>query len=265
MHSNTSKTASVLIIGNEILTGRTQDVNLGHIGRMMMKAGIHLREARVAPDSEDEIIRHVNALRSAYDYVFTTGGIGPTHDDITAACVARAFGVALELNAEARALLLRHYGSEEKLTAPRLRMAMIPSGASLIDNPVSTAPGFRLGNVFVMAGVPKIMQAMLDGILPTLSGGPPIESRSIGCSLPESAIAEDLGALAARYPQLDIGSYPYFRPGGYGLSLVLRGQDLAMLEKAEAELFDLLARREGHPVRLLQGQNHDETPDKEGP
>lgn len=261
MHSSNTKTACVLIIGNEILTGRTQDTNLGHIGKKMMATGIYLRHARTVVDVEDDIVANVNELRSKHDYVFTSGGIGPTHDDITAASMAKAFGVPLIMNAEARARLLRHYGSEEQLTPARLRMAMTPQGATLIDNPVSAAPGFKMENVYVMAGVPRIMQAMLDGILPTLQGGPPIRTRTIGCSIPESAIAVELGVLAEKYTDIEFGSYPYFRPGGYGLSLVIRGKDEARMDVAEAELFALLERLEASPVRL-DDQNGHETPDR---
>lgn len=254
-------TACVLIIGNEILTGRTQDTNLGHIGKKMMEAGIYLRHARTVVDVEEDIVANVNELRRKYTYVFTSGGIGPTHDDITAASMAKAFGVPLILNAEARARLLRHYGSEEQLTPARLRMAMTPEGATLIDNPVSAAPGFKMENVYVMAGVPRIMQAMLDGILPSLQGGPPILTRTIGCSIAESAIALELEALANSFPDLEIGSYPYFRPGGYGLSLVIRGKDAQIMDQAEAQLFALLQRLEASPVRL-DDQRHHETPDR---
>lgn len=249
-NTNTPKTACVVIIGNEILTGRTQDINLNHIGQKMMAAGIALRHACVVPDTEADIVAAINDVRKRYDYVFTTGGIGPTHDDITAASIAAAFGVKLLLHPEARARLLRHYGSEEHLNEARLRMAMIPEGATLIDNPVSTAPGFKMENVYVMAGVPRIMQAMLEGFLPTLQGGPPILSRTIGCSLAESIIAKELGNLAGRYPQLDVGSYPYFKPGGYGLSLVLRGSDVPALDQATQELFGILQGMNGNPVRL---------------
>jgi molybdopterin-biosynthesis enzyme MoeA-like protein len=253
------KTACAIIIGNEILTGRTQDINLSYIGQKMMDAGIHLGHARTITDDEDDIIRNVNAVRPEYGYVFTCGGIGPTHDDITAQSIAKAFGVPLISHPEARARLVRHYGSESELTPARLRMTMVPEGATLIDNPVSGAPGFKMGNVHVMAGVPRIMQAMLDGIIPTLLGGPPIQARSIGCSLAESRIAEELGKFAARYPQLSVGSYPYFKPTGYGLSLVIRGQDETVLDMAEAELFVLLETMGGSPVRLLEKtrQTHD--------
>ncbi len=246
----TAKTASALIIGNEILSGRTQDSNLGHLGKKLMGKGVRLMHARVLPDIEDEIVRHLNECRAVHDYVFTSGGIGPTHDDITSAGVAKAFGVPLVLNAEARARLTRHYGGEDQLNPGRLRMATLPQGAVLIDNPISTAPGFRLGNVFVLAGVPKIMQSMLDSVLPQLAGGPPILSRTIGCLIPESVIADGLRSIAASYPDLEIGSYPYFRMTGYGLSLVLRGTDPARLGPAAEELCALIRSLGGDPVRL---------------
>ena len=240
-------TAAVLIIGNEILSGRTKDANLPHIAEKLGGIGIRLREARVVPDVEEEIIAALDALRARYSYVFTTGGIGPTHDDITSACVAKAFGVALERNPEAVARLERHYGDPSKLNEARLRMANIPAGATLVDNPISAAPGFQIGNVFVMAGVPNIMQAMLDGVLPRLQGGPALHARTVACELAEGRIAEDLGALQDRYPDLEIGSYPYFRNGFFGVSLVLRGTDEPRLEAATEELAGIVRRLGGTP------------------
>ncbi|WP_207460405.1 molybdopterin-binding protein [Azospirillum sp. SYSU D00513] len=239
-------TAAVLIVGNEILSGRTKDVNLAHIAETLMGIGVLVREARVVPDLEEEIVAAVNALRARYDYVFTTGGIGPTHDDITSACVAKAFGVALELNAEAVARLERHYAPGQ-LNEARLRMAHVPAGATLIDNPISQAPGFRIGNVFVMAGVPQIMRAMLDGLLPKLQGGPAQHARTVACELAEGNIAAGLGALQDRYPELEIGSYPYFRNGFFGVSLVLRGTDEARLDAATEELAGLVRDLGGTP------------------
>ena len=239
-----SPTAAVLIVGNEILSGRTKDANLPHIAEKLGELGIRVREARVVPDVPEEIVASVNTLRARYTYVFTTGGIGPTHDDITSECIATAFGVELERNPEAVARLERHYGDPAKLNEARLRMANIPAGGTLIDNPISAAPGFRIGNVFVMAGVPNIMQAMLDSVLPHLRGGPPIHARTVSCALAEGALAADLGALQERYPALEIGSYPYFRAGDFGVSLVLRGTDVALLEQATEEL-EAIARRLG--------------------
>ncbi|PWC53605.1 molybdopterin-binding protein [Azospirillum sp. TSO22-1] len=241
-------TAAVLIVGNEILSGRTKDANLPHIAEKLGEQGIRMREARVVPDVEEEVVAAVNALRSRYTYVFTTGGIGPTHDDITSECVAKAFGVALERNPEAVARLERHYGDPSKLNEARLRMANIPEGGELIDNPISAAPGFRIGNVYVMAGVPNIMQAMLDGVLPRLKGGAPIHARTVSCALAEGVLAADLGALQERYPDLEIGSYPYFRRGDFGVSLVLRGTDEAAVERATEDLVGIVQRLGGTPT-----------------
>ena len=228
-------TAALLIIGNEILSGRTRDANLPFLAEQLGGLGVRLAEVRVVPDAEAEIVSAVNTLRGRYDYVFTTGGIGPTHDDITAGSVAKAFGVAVERNAEAVALLEGHY-EPGQLNEARLRMATIPVGASLIDNPVSKAPGFRIGNVFVMAGVPKIMQAMFDGIAPTLMGGAPVRSLSLSCGLPEGALAGPLGAIQKDHPDIDIGSYPYFRSGRFGVTVVLRGTRPDRLETAAAKV-----------------------------
>lgn len=240
-------TAAVLIIGNEILSGRTQDANLPYIAETLSGIGVRLREARVVADVEGEIIAAVQALSASYTYVFTTGGIGPTHDDITSACVARAFGVALERNEEAVDRLTRHYGDGRHLNEARLRMAMVPAGASLIDNPISQAPGFRLGNVHVLAGVPNIMRAMLDGVLPTLVGGPTLHARTVACELGEGIIAADLSALQDRYGDIEIGSYPYFRAGYFGVSLVLRGTDEVRLETATSELVEIVRSLGGTP------------------
>lgn len=231
-------TAAVLIIGNEILSGKTQDVNLNAIALRLLPLGIRLTEARVVADDEGAIIAAVNALRAAYDYVFTTGGIGPTHDDITAASVAKAFGKALVENPEARARLLRYYGAE-KLTPARLLMARMPEGSELIDNPVSAAPGFQVENVFVLAGVPDIMRAMFEDCAARLQAGPAYQSRTINCLVAESLIAEPLGVIAERYADCSIGSYPWFRLGQYGLSLVVRGTDGMLLDAAAADILAL--------------------------
>lgn len=242
-----SPTAAVLVIGNEVLSGRTQDANLSHIASALAGIGVPVREARVVPDVEGEIVAALDALRRRYTYVFTTGGIGPTHDDITAACVARTFGVPLERNAEAVARLERHYGPD-MLNEARLRMADVPAGAVLIDNPISQAPGFRIENVHVLAGVPRIMQAMLDGLLPKLQGGPAIHARTVSCALGEGTIAHDLGAIQGRFPTVDIGSYPYFRNGFFGVSLVLRGTDEAAVEAATAEVTGMVTALGGTPA-----------------
>jgi molybdenum cofactor synthesis domain-containing protein len=233
--SFSNPTAAVLIIGNEILSGRTQDANLNYIAAKLTGIGIPLGEARVVRDIENEIIEAVNALRARYTYVFTTGGIGPTHDDITAECIAKAFGVKLIDHPEATALLRDYY--KDKINDARMRMARIPEGATLISNPVSTAPGFSIGNVYVMAGVPNIMQAMLDGVLATLKHGPAIHSMTVSGYVAESLIAAELAAVAKKYPQLDIGSYPWLKNARYGTALVTRGTDQATVKAASQEIY----------------------------
>jgi molybdenum cofactor synthesis domain-containing protein len=240
-------TAAVLIIGNEILSGRTKDANLGYIAEELSRLGIRLREARVIADIEEEIVAAVNELRRRYDYVFTTGGIGPTHDDITAASVAKAFGLRLILDPRARAMLERNY-PPGGLNEARLRMAHVPEGAELIENPVSAAPGFRIGNVFVMAGVPSIMQAMFDGLKHRLIGGKPVLSRTVSAFLGEGIIAAGLGSLQQRYPALEIGSYPFFRQGRYGASFVLRGTERALIDAAAGELGKLIHELGAEPI-----------------
>jgi molybdenum cofactor synthesis domain-containing protein len=227
-------TAALLIIGNEILSGRTKDANLPFLAEKLNGIGVRLREARVVPDIEAEIIDAVNALRARYDYVFTTGGIGPTHDDITSECIAKAFGVPLERHPEAVRRLQEHYQTD-RINEARLRMANVPAGGILVDNPISKAPGYQIGNVFVLAGVPMIMQGMVDNLLPRLKGGAPMLSRTVSCGLAEGTLAEGLEAVQNRYPAIEIGSYPYLRQKQYGVSLVLRGTDEALLiEAAEA-------------------------------
>jgi molybdenum cofactor synthesis domain-containing protein len=240
-------TACVLVIGNEILSGRTKDANLAWLAVRLNGTGIRLREARVVADVEEEIVRAVNEVRARYDYVFTTGGIGPTHDDITADCIAKAFGAEIREDPEAIRRLLRNYANPADLNAARRRMARIPVGAKLIDNPVSHAPGFQIGNVYVMAGVPRIMQAMFDGIRHSLTGGKPVLSRAIAADIPEGAMAEKLGALQARYADLDIGSYPYFRQGKVGAAIVLRGVDKTRVDAAAEELKLIMTELGGTP------------------
>ncbi len=239
-------TACVLIIGNEILSGRTQDVNLNHLAKGLNEAGVRLREARVIPDVADVIVATVNEVRAKYDYVFTTGGIGPTHDDITSECVARAFGVKLILHPDARRILETHYKPGE-LNEARLRMAHVPEGATLIPNPISLAPGFRIGNVFVMAGVPLVMQAMFDGVKGSLKGGRTVLTRAVSCGLGEGVLAAGLEAIQARYADVDIGSYPWFRRGAHGVSLVLRSPDAPRLEAATREVSELVRSLGGTP------------------
>lgn len=242
--------AGLIVIGNEILSGRTQDTNTAWIAENMVALGILLYQVRVVPDVEEEIIAAIHDLKDKVDYLFTTGGIGPTHDDITAEAIAHAFGTELELNKEAYDILVRHYGSEAEVTAPRKKMAMIPKGAALIDNPVSGAPGFQMGNVYVMAGVPRIMRAMLDGIKPTLKKGKPVLSNTIVCGLIESVVAEPLTAIQKKYPAISIGSYPHFRGGLLGLSLVLRGTDDPALDAATGEVVAMISNLGGTPNAL---------------
>ncbi|GAB2176018.1 competence/damage-inducible protein A [Dongia sp. agr-C8] len=240
-------TAAILVIGNEILSGRTKDANLHYLATGLTAIGIRLMEARVVPDVAARIIEAVNALRGAYDYVFTTGGIGPTHDDITSETVAEAFGVKLIKHPKAVELLTQHYG-EANLTEARLRMAHVPEGASLIDNPVSTAPGFRIGNVYVLAGVPAICQAMFDGLKGGLTRGDPVHSKTVSAHVGEGVIARDLGALQQRYPSLDIGSYPFFRQGKFGASFVIRGTDEEKIGQAAAELRSIIRALNAEPI-----------------
>jgi len=228
-----SVTAALLIIGNEILSGRTHDKNIAHIAGKLTEAGIGLREVRVVPDIEEEVVHAVNRLRAKYTYLFTTGGIGPTHDDITAECVAKAFGRALIRHPEADRRLVEHYQrTGMDYNEMRQRMANTPEGAALIDNPVSTAPGFQVENVYVMAGVPRIMQAMLDNVLPTLVGGPKMLSRTVIADLGEGVIAGGLRDIQNLFPGIDIGSYPAYTNEGFRTSLVLRGTDADELETA---------------------------------
>lgn len=234
-----SVTACMIVIGNEILSGRTQDKNIGWIARQLNEIGIRLAEARIIPDSEEMIVETVNRCRTSYDYVFTSGGIGPTHDDITSASIAKAFGVTLVRHSEAEAILQRHYGPDQ-LNAARLKMADIPQGGTLIPNPVSAAPGFCMENVFVMAGVPSIMQAMFDHVKPLLKGGPSILSRTLSAYVTEGMIAEPLARIQEAYPNVDIGSYPFIRQQRLGTSLVARSQDTVLLDAVYLKLKELL-------------------------
>jgi molybdenum cofactor synthesis domain-containing protein len=229
-------TACLLVIGNEVLSGRTQDANIRFLAVKLGERGIPLREVRVIPDIAATIIQTVNETRAMFDHVFTTGGIGPTHDDITSECIAAAFGVPWEPHPEAWARMERSYKPGE-FNAARQRMATMPRGATLIDNALSVAPGFQIGNVYVMAGVPRVMQSMFEWLAPRLQGGPRIEQRAVhAVGLPEGVIAEGLGAIQARYPQLDLGSYPFYRPGGNGVALVAKGTDVAAAEAAIVEV-----------------------------
>lgn len=239
-------TASLILIGDEILSGRTQDVNLAHIAKTLGEIGIAMREARVISDDPETIIATVNELRARDTYVFTTGGIGPTHDDITADCIAEAFNVPLKVHPVAWSLLEAHYEEvQQPFNEARQRMTRIPEGAALIDNPVSRAPGFNIGNVYVMAGVPKIMQAMLDGVLPTLKGGEKIRSVTVTADVPEGRIAERMGVLHAAHDDISIGLYPFYAHTDEGpragVSIVARGRDEGKLAAIEADVRAYLA------------------------
>ena len=237
-------TACVLVIGNEILSGRTQDVNLQHIAVELGKRGVRVREARVIPDVEDVIVAALNEARASFDYVFTTGGIGPTHDDITADCVAKAFGVPLVTN-ETIAARIRQRPAPPEIMASRMRMARVPQGAELIDNLTGGPQGFSKDNVYVMAGIPAVMQAMLATV--ELAGGAVVQSRSVTAYLGESQVADGLTAIQGRYPEVDIGSYPFSRADRYGTTLVIRGTDPAALAAVLDEVKQLIVAAGGTP------------------
>lgn len=232
-------TAAMIVIGNEILSGRTQDLNINYVANKLVECGVVLTEVRIIPDLEDMIVSTIRALSPQVDYIFTSGGIGPTHDDITAASVAKAFDVELVENPQARALLLAHYG-EGDLNEARLRMARIPAGAELVPNPVSAAPGFIIKNTYVMAGVPRIMQAMMDHIAYSLAGGAVILSRTVPCNLTESIIAEPLAEIQDQWKSVDIGSYPYFKDGVLGVNVVLRSHIEDDLVKATSDVLHMV-------------------------
>jgi len=230
-------TAAMLVIGDEILSGRTRDANMYHLAGQLTEHGIDLREVRVVSDDAPAIIAAVQALSATYDVVFTSGGIGPTHDDITADCIAAAFHDHIDIRPDARALLQDHYSRNgQELNDARLRMARIPDSATLIDNPVSVAPGFTVQNVHVMAGVPSVFQAMAASILPTLIGGAPLLSQTLRIDLGEGDIAGPLGLLAKNFEDLSIGSYPFQKDGRYGANIVIRGQDMARINMAMDQL-----------------------------
>lgn len=238
-------TACVILIGNELLSGRTQDSNLQFIGQQLAAQGIRLKEARVIPDVPEVIVETVNSCRAMYDYVFTTGGIGPTHDDITTACVAKAFGKCVIRHPEAVAALSHHY-REGELNEARLKMAEVPEGAALIPNPVSAAPGYVIENVYVLAGVPSIMQAMFKAL--SLKGGAPIVSESLSAYITEGGIAAELEAIQNRFPEVDIGSYPFFRHGKVGTSLVGRSENP---EKLQGAMDAIRAMLESHRAEII--------------
>jgi len=241
-------TAAILVIGDEILSGRTQDTNIAAIAKFLGPKGIRVAEVRIVPDVEEEIVSAVNHLRGRYQYVFTTGGIGPTHDDITADAIARAFGTGISHHPEAVRRLEAHYShTPGMLNEARMRMARIPHGATLVDNPVSKAPGFEIGNVFVMAGVPLIMAAMLESIGPKLTGGAPLLSVTVGSSVPEGVLADGLRIIAETESDVSIGSYPFFKGQRYGTSLVLRSQDAGRLRAVAARVAGLIESLGGTP------------------
>ncbi len=245
-------TAAVLVIGDEILSGRTQDTNTNYIARFLAALGIDLREARVVPDVEEEIVAAVNALRARYDYVFTTGGIGPTHDDITADAIARAFGVGIDYHPEAMALLAARYSNPADFNEMRRRMARIPLGGELIRNSVSAAPGFRIGNVFVMAGVPMIMRAMLEDVAPRLKRGRVVTSVVIETRLPEGRIAAALAQIQSQHRGVAIGSYPFYREDGFGVQLVVRGREEAAVAAAAAAIEQAIRSLGAAPMRVAR-------------
>lgn len=252
MNKNENPTAAVMLIGNEILSGRTQDLNLNYIATSLSEIGVRLCECRVVTDQADMIIDALNTLRRQYSYVFTTGGIGPTHDDITAQCVADAFGVSLLQHPVAVRLLKQYFASRGvEANAARMRMANVPDGGVLIDNPVSVAPGFILDNVFVMAGVPKIMQAMFQNVLPRLDRGASLQSVSVVCDLPEGDLSAPLELLQSQLPSLELGSYPGKTLGDLPrVALVARGADASRLEASVSALQRLVVSLGGQVLEV---------------
>lgn len=245
-------TAAILIIGNEVLSGRTQDTNINFIAKRLSAIGICLKEVRVIPDLEAMIINSAQSLANTYDYLFTTGGIGATHDDITAASIAKAFSRDLIIDKTAEQILRDYY--QERINETRLRMARVPEGAQLISNPVSGAPGFQVENVFCLAGVPKVMQAMFDTLIPKLRTGQPYYSKTVKSSVFENDIAQDLEGIQNQFKQVDIGSYPSFLPGGrFGVSLVVRGTDQNIITQAVNAICAMITQR-GHPLEIEESK-----------
>ena len=241
-------TACLLVIGNEVLSGRTQDLNIKFLATGLGAIGMPLREVRVIPDVPETIIATVNEARAKFDHVFTTGGIGPTHDDITADCIAAAFGVDLVVSPEIAAILERRPAPPE-IMAARMRMARIPRGGGLIDNPLGP-PGFFIGNVYVMAGIPRVMQQMVDSLAGKLRRGATVRSRSVTVYLPESQIAARLGQIQQEQPRVDLGSYPFQREGRYGTMLVMRGTDACALDATLAEVSRMIVELGGEPLDI---------------
>jgi molybdenum cofactor synthesis domain-containing protein len=248
MNAKFAPTAAVLVIGDEILSGRTPDTNTNTIARFLGALGIDLKEARVVGDVQDEIVAALNALRARYTYVFTTGGIGPTHDDITADAIAKAFGVGIDYHPEAMTILAARI-KPGHFNDMRKRMARIPFGASLVKNNVSAAPGFQIENVFVMAGVPNIMQAMLQDIAPRLARGQVVQAVTISAPIGEGTIAAALAKLQGEHKTVAIGSYPTYREDGYGVQLVARGRDAAAVEKVAQAIEEIVRNAGAEPVR----------------
>lgn len=242
-------TAAMLVIGDEILSGRTQDSNSNYVARQLTALGIDLKEVRVVGDVEAEIVAALNALRTRYDFVFTTGGIGPTHDDITADAVAKAFGVGIGYHPEAYAALEARYAPGE-FNEMRRRMARVPDGGILIKNSASVAPGFQIGNVFVMAGVPMVMRAMMEDILPRLPRGVAVQSVTISAPLAEGTIAQGLAEIQKAYPQTVIGSYPWYRDGKFGAQLVARSRDVEAMEAAAQAIEAMIIQLGAMPERV---------------
>jgi molybdenum cofactor synthesis domain-containing protein len=247
----TRVTAAVLIIGNEILSGRTQDTNLAHLAKTLNEYGIQVREARVVADVRADIVDALNTLRTRCDYVFTTGGIGPTHDDITADCVAAAFGVDLIVSEPIAEIIRRRPATPEVMQA-RMRMARIPRGGGLIDNPLGP-PGFYIDNVYVMAGIPRVMQQMVESLRGKLRGGAPVRSRSVTAHLTEGQIARRLGEIQDRFAHIDLGSYPFYRDDRYGTTLVMRGTDEAGLDRMLAQVQQMIVDLGGEPLDVQSG------------
>jgi molybdenum cofactor synthesis domain-containing protein len=233
--SRDTVTAAIILIGDELLSGRTKDANLGFIAERLTEMAIELREARMVADVEEDIVAAVNALRTRYDYVFTTGGIGPTHDDITADAVAKAFGVELEYHPDAMALMRESYHDDD-INEARMRMARVPVGGAIVPNDVSWAPGLRMENVFVLAGIPRVMQAMFESLAPSLERGRLLMSRTVQAFIGEGDLAVGLKDIQDNYPSVSIGSYPFHEGGRFGAHLVMRSKDEAALAAAEADV-----------------------------
>ena len=243
-------TAALIIIGNEILSGRTKDKNMGFIADRLTDLGIRMMEVRVVADIPADIVDAVNTLRARYNYVFTTGGIGPTHDDITADCIAQAFGVGISEHPEAVKLLSARYKNPADFTEARRRMTRVPHGGVLVDNPVSTAPGFRVENVYTFAGIPVVMQAMFGSIEHELVGGDPLLSRAVSAFLPEGIIAQPLEKIEKDFPGIEAGSYPFQRDGKFGSQLVLRSTDADLLGRATDALKAVIVELGGEPIEV---------------